>query len=214
MRSLDKGACPKDTEGQEVVFARYQDAAPHLHMRIGKYCCYCERRIPAPLAVEHKLPKQPQLHPELETAWSNLLLACVNCNSTKATKVAPPEGVLWPDEDDTFSALDYRPSGAIRPQEWLDAGLRTRAHNLLSLVGLDVEPRRVTDSRWFDRLEAWALAEQSRMDLASQPTPEMQRAIINMARAVGLFSVWMAAFSDNDSMRQALVAAFPGTRAR
>ena len=117
MRYLDKGAAPVDTDGIAIVFGEYQDAGPHLKARIGWYCCYCERPIHASLAVEHKLPRTH--HPHLALAWHNLLLACSNCNSTKGHRDTAIMSLIWPDEEDTYSAIVYARSGALRPASGL-----------------------------------------------------------------------------------------------
>lgn len=83
MRPLDKGAVPRAGDGA-IRFGHYSDAHPHLVERLGDYCSYCERRLPASLAVEHVQPKSHV--PELETSWDNFLLACTNCNSVKGSK--------------------------------------------------------------------------------------------------------------------------------
>jgi 5-methylcytosine-specific restriction endonuclease McrA len=75
VRPIDKGEAP-------AVYDKYEDAKPDLQNRIGRYCSYCERRVPASLAVEHveaKINAQG-----LILTWENFLLACSNCNSTKS----------------------------------------------------------------------------------------------------------------------------------
>lgn len=211
MRHLDKGATPVDEVGAAILFGDYQDAGPHLKKRIGRYCCYCERAIPASLAVEHKLPREH--HPLLALAWSNLLLACSNCNSTKGHKDTGVMPVIWPDEEDTYSVIEYARSGTVKPVDGLDAELLVRVMNLLDLTGLARGPSdlRGSDHRIFDRQEVWRKAEQSVVDLAQGDTERMRRSIIETAKSTGGFSIWMKAFSHDAQMQAALRAAFPGT---
>ena len=211
MRHLDKGAVPVDTDGIAIVFGDYQDAGPHLKERIGRYCCYCERAIPASLAVEHKLPREH--HPHLALTWTNLLLACSNCNSTKGRRDTATIPVIWPDEEDTHSVIEYARSGAVRPAHGLHEVLATRVRNLLELTGLARSPRdlRGSDHRLFDRQEVWSKAEELVVNLTQNDSDGMRRAIIEVAKSSGGFSIWMKAFSHDTRMQAALRAAFPGT---
>ena len=78
MRPVDKGVAP-------ARYVRYQDANSDLRGRIGDYCSYCERQIETHLAVEHVQPKVRRT--TLRNSWSNFLLGCVNCNSSKGKNV-------------------------------------------------------------------------------------------------------------------------------
>ncbi|UXH78758.1 HNH endonuclease [Roseateles amylovorans] len=210
MRAVDKGPPPVQADGQPVEMASYQDAADHLKRRLGRYCSFCERPVPVGLAVEHKWPR---LHfPELERAWENLLLGCMNCNSHKGTRHVAVGGVMFPDTHDTFAAFEYIESGRIRPRPTLADAAPAAA--LLDLVGLSREPQQLStaDHRWDDRLETWALACQSRDDLAANDSPLVRAAILRTAVARGGFSIWMAVFAHDPAMRRALAQAFPGTR--
>lgn len=145
-------------DGTPVVFATYSDAAPYLRERLGRFCSYCERKIPVNLAVEHVVPKSQ--NPALEKDWGNFLLACTNCNSHKRDKPVEPADYLWPDTDDTLAAFAYEPSGAIKVAASLDSQQQVKAQALLSLVGLDKPPAETTaaDYRHKDRLEQWGKA--------------------------------------------------------
>ena len=162
------------------------------------------------MAVEHKLPKKH--HSQLERVWTNLLLACVNCNSSKGTRQSTAPAPLWPDEDNTFAAFEYRRSGRIRLRADLDENEGARGAKLLNLLGLDLEPMHSrSDHRWTDRLEVWRLADQCRQDLAHNDTPEMRHSIVKVATAHGCFSIWMAAFEGDIRMQQTINLAFPGS---
>lgn len=215
MRHLDKGDAPtEEPEGTVIEFADYRDAAPYLKQKIGRYCCFCERMVPVSLAVEHKLPKR--WHPLLERAWSNLLLACANCNSAKGDTDTASIPLVWPDEDNTLVVIEYARSGAVRPGEGLLPLQVERVLNLLRLVGLNRTPRESSssDHRFYDRLEVWRTAEQSAMDLSEcspDKTAEMRRRIVDTARYAGGFSIWMKVFEHDLQMQSDLCTAFPGT---
>ncbi len=213
MRPVDKGAHPLNADGTLVVFATYGDAAPYLRERLGRFCSYCERKIPVNLAVEHVVPKSQK--PALEKEWANFLLACTNCNSQKRDKPVEPADYLWPDTDDTLAAFTYEPSGAIKVATGLDPSLEAQALALLSLVGLDLPPEEASaaDYRHKDRLEQWGKATVA-LDMlatASDHAREKTRvAIINLA--TDGYSIWATLFRGDPLTLAALVKKYPGTR--
>lgn len=211
VRTVDKGAHPADAQGLARQFTDHAQCFEPLTERLGRYCSYCERFQPVSLAVEHKRPKVR--HPELACTWSNLLLGCANCNSSKGAVVVDAAEVLWPDDDDTLSAIEYLPSGRVRAQAQMSPDMVARAERLLALTGLNKTPAEASsrDFRWQDRLETWSQALQAREDLAGMDTPALRRSIVKTAINKGLFSVWYAAFAGHEEMRAMLVAAFPGT---
>lgn len=97
MRPIDPGPWPMTDHGDNIVYDEYSQAKPHLSRRLGDYCSYCEMRVYSSLAIEHIASKHST--PALKRDWSNFLLACVNCNSTKGEKVKTMEDTaeyLWP----------------------------------------------------------------------------------------------------------------------
>lgn len=213
MRPVDKGAHPLHADGTPVVFATYGDAAPYLRERLGRFCSYCERKIPVNLAVEHVVPKSQQ--PALEKDWGNFLLACTNCNSHKRDRPVEPADYLWPDTDDTLAAFTYEPSGAIKVAEGLAPPQHTKAQALLSLVGLDLPPEQATaaDYRHKDRLEQWGKARVALDMLARAPdhTRDKTRANI-ITLATDGYSVWATVFRGDPATLAALANKYPGTR--
>ena len=213
MRSVDRGEWPLDEQGKPIRFEHYQDTAPHLKKRLGRFCSFCERKVVASLAVEHKLPKTERA--DLEREWTNLLLACSNCNSRKGRQQVDPDGIIWPDIDDTFNAIDYHRDGSVTASLNLPSSDRTRAARLLSLCGLDLTMYTgPADHRWFDRLEIWSLAEKSLSQLRERDTDSLREHIACTAANMGGFSIWMAVFRGDALMRAALVASHPGTAYR
>lgn len=213
MRPVDKGAHPLHADGTPVVFATYGDAAPYLRERLGRYCSYCERKIPVNLAVEHVVPKSQK--PALEKDWGNFLLACTNCNSQKRDKPVEPADFLWPDTDDTLAAFTYEPSGAIKVAAGLDPPQQAKAQALLSLVGLDLPPEDVSaaDYRHKDRLEQWGKARVALGMLALAPdhTRDKTRAAI-VTLATDGYSIWATVFRGDPATLAALAKKYPGTR--
>lgn len=65
----------------------YRAAKEHLVNMLGEYCSYCEKR--GDLDVEHRLPKG--IYPYGFVLWSNFLLGCTSCNSSKGS-TKPPRG--------------------------------------------------------------------------------------------------------------------------
>ena len=162
------------------------------------------------MAVEHKLPKTER--EELAREWSNLLLACSNCNSRKGRQQVSADDIIWPDTDDTFNAVNYHRDGSVAPNTDLSPAARACAARLMSLCGLDLPMfSSPADHRWTDRLEIWTLAEQSLSQLRSRDTESLRAHIVLTAAAMGGFSIWMAVFRGDASICAAFINAYPGT---
>jgi uncharacterized protein (TIGR02646 family) len=132
MRPVDRGPLPTDGNGNSKVYAEHADARADLFGAMGRYCSFCERPIKAGLAVEHV---QCQKHfPQLEREWTNFLLACVNCNSTKGAKKISRKGIFLPDQDNTFLALTYSTGGKVRTTTSLTSPQKSKATKLIQLV--------------------------------------------------------------------------------
>ena len=208
MRPVERGADPGP-------FTDYKHAAPHLRLRLGDYCSYCERQIETHLAVEHLRPKSHD--PGLRNTWSNFLLACVNCNSCKCDTPINLQEYLWPDVDNTMLAFQYEPGGIITASVGLSAGLVGKAQETIRLLGLDMYPGNpgrepsISDQRWLRRQQAWQKAERYRTVLAQRGCEEGRALIVDGATGRGEFSIWWAAFHGDADMRRRLREAFVGT---
>jgi uncharacterized protein (TIGR02646 family) len=208
MRPVEKGSAPR-------AYAVYQDAATDLQDRLGRYCSYCERQIETHLAVEHVQPKSR--HARLRTAWKNLLLACVHCNSNKGRRHISLSGYYWPDRDNTLRAIVYVAGGLVTPRRSTSPLQRAKTVATIELTGLDKYPgnagREPTDSdqRWLRRQEAWTLARRYVTLLATNNTPEFRDLIVDVATGRGMFSIWWTAFAGDADMRRRLQQAFAGT---
>ena len=216
MRPVSRGVKPP-----VAAFKKYQDAKIPLLKKIDTYCSYCERRIEVSLAVEHIQPKGLPAYEALICEWTNFLLACANCNSTKGSQDVILANVLLPDRDNTFLAYEYTLDGKIRVAPNLSLGLAAKAETLLKLTGLDKNISSVIDDngmqivvdRASKRMQVYASARDMASDLANDPDNLIFRsAIIRLAQAEGLFSIWMKVFEDDPVMRQQLIDAHRGTR--
>lgn len=209
MRPVDKGEAPR-------TYANYQDAGPDLQTRLGEYCSYCERKLATHLAVEHIQPKS--LVPTLATAWSNFLLGCVHCNSSKGDIPIQLPDYLWPDTDNTLRAIGYSRGGLVSPSPSLSPSLHAKANATIALTGLDKYPGNpgrtptLSDKRWLHRKEAWQYATSALTRLQAQPgNTGMREQIVETAIAAGFFSIWWTVFAGDADMRRRFRAAFPGT---
>ncbi|HDU7917925.1 TPA: HNH endonuclease [Serratia marcescens] len=217
MRPVRKGVSPNDN----IDFDDYKKAFPHLVGRIGSYCSYCERRIATNLAVEHIQPKDGQYgHPGLTGRWSNFLLACVNCNSTKGAKEVILANLLLPDRDNTFFAYVYSADGKVAPATQLSPEKQVMAQKTLSLTGLDKKISQILDEngkavaldRESQRMQVWGQAQTALADVNSAPDNErLKHWIIEAAKATGFFSIWVTVFAGNPDMCLRFIAAFEGT---
>jgi uncharacterized protein (TIGR02646 family) len=215
MRPIKRG-----NSAQPEEFRKYRKAYEFLVSRLGSYCSYCERRIPTGLAVEHIQPKKT--YKKLTNDWTNLLLACVNCNSTKKDKNVILSDILLPDRDNTFAAFIYTADGRIKPSSLaVNNGLTKVAQDTLALTGLD---KKISDTlnengkeialdRISQRKESWLTAQRAKGHIVKQPDNDALKEIaIEAAKQCGFFSIWMTVFENNADMRNRLIDAFAGTR--
>lgn len=234
MRPVERGPHPTNSKGERVVYREYAEARGELIKRLGgEYCSFCEMHLDASLAVEHVQPKSKV--PDLEKSWSNFLLACTNCNSTKGDDAIVLDDYVWPDSDNTAECLRYGPGALVRPADHADDAVRARTKNTIDLVALDWNPSKpkkrknvrtegrdsVSDRRWMNREETWNIAEDARHDLEetirdhgedSRDAIKARRRLISEALGHGYWSVWMTVFADDNKTRQMLIDAFKAAR--
>lgn len=208
MRPVDRGAAP-------AVYARYQEAAADLQARLGDFCSYCERQIETHLAVEHIRPKS--LNAALENEWTNFLLGCANCNSSKGDMAVNLVDFLWPDTDNTLRAFAYSRGGLLAVDPAITQEVAAKAIATIALLGLDKYPGNAgreptsADKRWLRRQEAWQKAQKCHAELQQHDTPEFRQIIVDLAITGGLFSIWWTVFNGDIDMRRRLREAFIGT---
>lgn len=215
----------KEESPQKDDFDNYRDAFPELRGRLGPYCSYCERRIPTGLAIEHIQAKKykdgngeyPYKH--LVGKWSNFLLACVNCNSTKGNKNVTLDNVFLPDRDNSFQAFLYEPDGSIKINPEISQSLKALAMASLELTGLDRTTPTYHDKngdlvaldRVQDRAEAFLTAIEALQDWETKQSEALKNSIVRNAVGLGFFSVWMTVFHEHEDIKLAFVESFPGT---
>lgn len=164
--------------------------------------------------MEHVVPRCRR--PDLAEDWTNFLLGCTNCNGIKGDRNQSRDGYLWPDEDDTRAAFEYLPDGIVRVRPDLSERDRAQATSLLELVGLDRRPAanpRASDMRWRKRREAWGQAVEAKEALQQTDDGDgVLELVVQLASAVGFWSVWMTVFADRPRVCELLRHRFPGTR--
>ena len=215
MRPVERGSRPLDEHGKPKIYSDYSFARRDLIDRMGQYCSYCNQKLPASLAVEHIQPKNPV--PDLKLEWTNFLLACTNCNSTKGVTLINADDYIWPDLHNTHLAFKYNEDGTIEINETLSEQLIVKAENLLKLVGLQKYVDKATDSdrRWKNRTETFSKA-QTTLEIfksasAKGAEEEFIELISILAPDSGFFSVWMTVFADYPKVKKVLIESFKGT---
>lgn len=197
-------------------YSEYGMAYRPLVGAVGRYCSFCE----APVKnghVEHVLPKD--LYQHLELKWTNFLVACANCNSTKGVWPTPALGgrdaAFWPDVDNTARAYSYRKHLPPNADPALSATDQAKATALLQATGVERSPTHPRwsekDDRWDLRMEAWDKALICHADLQSEDTPMHRKRIAEVAGGTGFWSVWRAVFDADTDMLDRINRAFKGT---
>jgi uncharacterized protein (TIGR02646 family) len=211
MRPIKRGISPKK-------FTNYEDAKPYLVEKLGLYCSYCERRILTYLAVEHIQPQSLQKYHHLKNEWTNFLLSCVNCNSTKQAKDVILSEHYLPDRDNTAVPYQYEQNGRVAPSGKLTtARQRAIAQATIDLVGLnkyfDADPdlMKAALERYGQRQAAQVGAEEAARIFQANNTDPMCEIIGILSAASGFFSIWMKVFENNPEVRRQIILHFPGT---
>ncbi|QGL63887.1 HNH endonuclease [Stenotrophomonas maltophilia] len=209
MRPVSRGAPP-------AKYTKYQDAIKDLEQRLGRYCSYCERHFPAALAVEHISPKSKDK--ARKTDWTNFLIGCPNCNSSKGSKPTNDIDFLWPDKDNTLKAIVYGAGGLVTPSASCGKVIAKKAEKLIRLVGLDRHPGQTRtrrparrDRRYLDREETWKLAQLTLERLNRKDSLDLRDTIVELAQSKGFFSIWITIFQGDQDMIRRLVEAHEGT---
>ena len=130
MIRIERSSCPAVLRGAAADSYRYRhpDVVCELWKMQREKCCYCERKIPDnghAKAVEHFAPKS--VFKARRNHWSNLLLACSQCNGKKSSKF-PVMLTENPHEEKILYVKKARknppalidPSGNINPEAHLD----------------------------------------------------------------------------------------------
>ena len=213
MRPVTRGDAPKDANGVTIAFKEHGDARDYLIRQIGDYCSYCEVALHSGIDVEHVQPKK--WHLDLETTWTNFLLACDYCNPVKGKKDVVLDQYYWPDTDNTSRPFVYDLDRSPQLANWLSPDQRSIAKRTLELTGVDREPGHpnltVKDRQWKKRREAWGVALRERQKIQQSDTVHQRDSAVHVAIGRGFWSVWMQVFHDDFDMRKRLNTAFQGT---
>lgn len=208
--------------------ADYKDWRFDLIGRLGAYCSYCEMPLSDSPQVEHVAPKSNLTYPARLLSWDNMLLACGPCNRAKSDTECPTPTHLLPDYHNTYLAFTGQEADVLRPDQTLEKGTFIVPHlglpapalpkalATITLCSLDkiVVTDRASDLRWRYRWEATELARRDRQKWDRVPASfraDYLDALVITAKSKGFFSVWFRAFEDVPEVKQALLAAFPGT---
>jgi uncharacterized protein (TIGR02646 family) len=233
MRPVNKGTHPKKSHRQGLKkFNDPSNAKNDLVERLGPYCSYCEQQYSkSALDVEHVLPKEEGMYPEMVSAWENFLLSCNVCNSRKNSYVQscpeyqnPDTGrrlihhfelddFLWPHLDNTFEAFDYFEDGRVE-LKGLDEQTVERAANTLRMLKLGNEenvtangddillvPPPSESRAW--RCYIWRTAQEAVEALIEYNDERAFKNALKSALALGGWSIWIKVFSqDPDENRR------------
>ena len=144
MIRINRSPCPAVLRGAGTDSDRYRhpDVVRELWKMQHKKCCYCERDIPETghdKAVEHFAPKS--VFKTRRNRWSNLLLACSQCNGKKSnkfpvmlTKNTREEKVLYVKKARNNRPALIDPSGKINPEAHLDYHLEMQDGSLAGQI--------------------------------------------------------------------------------
>jgi uncharacterized protein (TIGR02646 family) len=226
MRPVYRNAAPEfyspmNSRSRNVAYD-YHVFGEALLRNIGEYCSYCEAALCGNAAVEHIVSKSTQ--PQMENSWVNFLLACVNCNSAKGSKVGtatelanyifPCDCRVDPADAsvDSYSAYTYsleNGHAVVNVDTARSPEIQARARNTLRLVGLDqpyADSGTASNRRIENRTLAWNTAHQLATLLSPVCGPNgildslavslLKQQIMGTALSLGFWSVWITLFRD------------------
>lgn len=202
------------SRGEKTVnYKIYQNARDPLFKSIGHYCSFCEMDISNMAEVDHVVPKKNDIAPELILEWTNLLLSCKYCNTSKGSRNQNRDNYFFPDEDNTALYFKYSEDEIIKPTDGLSTIDNTKALNTIDLMKLDrtqeaIDEEGKRDTRPYTRGLVWQKAKSSLLtyekfmhNLERVPDEVKNDIIKNQHEQIGnspaaYFSVWMEVFRD------------------
>lgn len=206
--------------GMPLEFDPYGNAKPDLVTELGKFCSFCEKSLTrSAFHVEHILAKgclipgsQTLKYPHLKKRWDNFLLACVNCNSVKGDKDVAVLAPFMPHENNLLHFLEIQTGGMIVMKTGVVGNDRIRTQAFIDLVGLDRIPGHaqfsMKDDRWDERLEAYDLAGRYLAKYTSNPPTADIESIVDLAMAIGFYTIWYQFFIGHDPVINAFINGF------
>ena len=145
---------PRGPGQSEPTPWRHREIVDTLAAETASKCAYCEVIIADVAAphVEHILPKSSR--PELVVEWTNLTIACPNCNTYKGTYYSVEAPLLDPYVHEPGGHIDFA-GPAITGKPGDDLGKRTVAKLRLMRPPLVIErAKRVQELA--DRIDRWS----------------------------------------------------------
>ena len=209
MRPVSKGEKPKKEDGSNKEYTSYAQAKDDLRDRIDSFCSYCEMNIENQPDIEHVSPKST--NPDLETEWSNFLLACKSCNIIKSNDNKTRDGYAFPDTHNTSFLYEYSING-IKVRDDINSDIQALATATFDLVQLNrkLDTSGRSDDRARARLNSWNKAQEALVDLLELPTNEAM--IRQTARSCnGFFSMWIQIFKDYPEVKRNILQNVAGT---
>ncbi len=209
MRAVSRGEIPLDKNNNPKVYTHYRQAKDDLIERLDSFCSYCEMNVENQADVEHVSPKSK--NPNLETEWSNFLLACKSCNIIKDNNNDTSVGYAFPDTHNTSFIYEYSIKD-IKVKDNLDDDIKKLAIATFNLVKLNrkLNTSNQIDDRARARLNSWNKAQEALEDLLELPTnPAMVRATARSCN--GFFSLWIQIFQDYPEVKKAILENVKGT---
>ena len=200
MRPIKKGAVPKKEDRTDKEYTSYGQAKDDLRDRIDSFCSYCEMNIENQPDIEHVSPKST--NPDLETTWSNFLLACKPCNIIKSNDNKNRDGYVFPDTNNTSFLYEYSING-VKVRDNLEDDIKDLATATFDLVELNrkLDTSNRSDDRAIARLNSWNKAQEALVDLLELPTNAAM--IRQTARSCnGFFSMWIQIFKDYPEVKR------------
>ncbi|MCL9980593.1 MAG: hypothetical protein NBV77_04015 [Bacteroidia bacterium] len=216
MRPITKKQ-PVNKAGKKIQFDHWGEAKPYLIRQTCRYCHFCEMPILNVPAVEHIKPKEcygnKNKYENLRNEWSNLLLICHYCNSTKGNLDIKLHNYYWPHKQNTLIVFEHL-SGVLVPSSKLTANQPVKANATIALYGLDkkVNSSGGVDTRFEYRLKAISQALERYAEYTSVPRQATLNGIIGQAGDSGFWSVWYNVFNAMPEVRAALVKQFKASK--
>ena len=167
-------------EGDKPSDSRWRDFSDDLADAFRGLCGYCEERCRG--EVDHFHPKSRD--PDLVYSWSNLVLACHDCNHAKGNRW-PPRGYVDPcarsrgARPERFFSFDLV-TGEILPEEGLSRARRQKAQDTIDDLRLNEGHHLKKRLEWLqliaaiipdDPAEMTGESEEERAHFASRATP-------------------------------------------
>jgi HNH endonuclease len=209
MRPVTKNH-PQNQAGVRITFEYYLDARQYLIEQICRYCSFCEMPILNMPAVEHIKPKNCEGNPEkyanLRNHWSNFLLICAACNSTKGNRDIKLGNYYWPHKNNTILAFEGI-TGLIQPKGMLNPDQTIKAIATIELYGLNKikDSSNGIDIRFEQRLKVISQAIERLQEYQSNPPITTENNIIDAAENSGFWSVWYTIFNNEINVKQLLI---------